>query len=371
MPDRYQHDARAGHVATRALTAILLGASLLGVAGCGATPTQDGSSTVAKAVPAPALPATTQHDPAGGVPDSPRHRARGRSELPGSQHHHGSRRRRKARAGPDHRGRADLRSHRRRRTGGAGSILSAADRQSFDRLAASLGGTSGVAVSGLGLGRRVERAGSLRSAVAWSTAKVPVAVAVIAAGNQAAQQSNLQSAITASDNAAALRLWSSLGGGHAAASAADEQLRAAGDTRTRIESRALRGGGYTPFGQTAWALTDQARFTAGLACTQAGAQVLGLMNQVVSGQRWGLGSAGVQAQLKGGWGPGSQPGSSGGYLDRQMGVLTISRRPLAVAIATQPADGLHDAGTRNLTAIARWIVTHADTRRLPGQPTGC
>jgi len=52
-------------------------------------------------------------------------------------------------------------------------------------------------------------------------------------------------------------------------------------------------------------------------------------------------------------------------------VITIHGRPLAVAIATARADGSHDTGTRNLTVIARWIVTHADTRRLPRQPTGC
>jgi hypothetical protein len=371
MPDRNRHNARAGHAAARALTVAILAACVLAGAGCGAAKTGDGSSTVAKAVPAPALPATTQRDPAEGVPDSHAVEPEVGQSSPavntttdpadsGKLAPEPTADSEQTSAGTDGAG-----------GGGAGSILSTADRQSFDRLAASLGGTSGVAVSGLGLGRSVERVGNLRSAVAWSTAKVPVAMAVIAAGGQGAQQSNLQSAITASDNSAALRLWSSLGGGQAAASAADEQLRAAGDTHTHIESRALRGGGYTPFGQTAWALTDQARFTAGLACTQPGSQVLALMNQVVSGQRWGLGSAGVRAQLKGGWGPGSQPGSSGGYLDRQMGVLIIAGRPLAVAIATQPANGSHDTGTRNLTAIARWIVTHADTRRLPRQPTGC
>jgi hypothetical protein len=251
------------------------------------------------------------------------------------------------------------------------SILSSADRASFGRLAASLGGTSGVAVSGLGKGRKVERAGALRSAIAWSTAKVPVAMAVIAAGEAVTQQQNLRSAITASDNAAAMRLWSSLGAGERAASAADEQLRQAGDDRTRIESRALRGPAYTPFGQTRWGIADQARFTAGLACTAAGAEVLGLMNEVVAGQRWGLGSAGVQAQLKGGWGPGSQPGSAGGYIDRQMGILMVHGRPLAVAIATIPADGSHETGTRNLTQIARWLVRHASTDQLPRRPTGC
>jgi beta-lactamase class A len=250
-------------------------------------------------------------------------------------------------------------------------ILSRADRESFQRLATSLGGISGVAASGLGKGRKVESVGAFQRAIAWSTAKVPVAMAVIAAGNATAQRDNLRGAITASDNAAAMRLWSSLGGGQRAASAADEQLRHAGDAQTRIESRPLRGPAYTPFGQTSWALSDQTRFTAGMACTTAGEHVLGLMNQVVAGQRWGLGSAGVSAQLKGGWGPGSEPGSAGAYLDRQMGVLKIHGRPIAVAIATVPADGSHETGTHNLTQIARWLVSHASTDRLPRRPTGC
>ena len=252
--------------------------------------------------------------------------------------------------------------------GASGGIFSSADRQSFARLAGSLSGQQGLAVSPLGLDRRVERIGTIRTAVAWSTSKVPVAMAVIAGGGQSAQQANLRQAITASDNAAAERLWSSLGGGQSAAAAANQQLRDAGDTHTSVEYRALRGAGYTPFGQTNWALTDQARFTAGLACSDAGTQVLGLMGQVVAGQRWGLGSAGVDAQLKGGWGPGSTPGAGGGYLDRQMGVLTIHGKPLAVTVATRPADGSHETGTRNLTAIARWVVGHADTSRLPATP---
>jgi hypothetical protein len=192
-------------------------------------------------------------------------------------------------------------------------------------------------------------------------------MAVIAADGGQAQRANLTRAIGASDNTAAERLWSSLGGGQDAAAAADHQLRAAGDRHTTIEYRRLRGG-YTPFGQTAWALSDQARFTAGLACLQAGKEVLGLMNEVVPGQRWGLGSAGVPAQFKGGWGPGAQPGVGGSYLDRQMGVLLIDGKPLAVALGTRPADGSHGTGTRNLTAMARWVVSHADVRKVAARP---
>ena len=247
------------------------------------------------------------------------------------------------------------------------AILSSADKAGFERLAASLG-VSGLAVSGVGRGQKVEQAGQLRHGVAWSTAKVPIAMAVIAAGGSQAHAQDLTQAITASDNAAAMRLWAALGGGATAAAAADAQLRGAGDRVTRIQSRALAGPQFTPFGQTDWSLANQTRFTAGLSCSDAGRQVLSLMGQVVPGQRWGLGRAGAGAAFKGGWGPGSDPGASGGYLDRQMGVINVGRRPVAVAIATRPGDGSHASGTRNLTAITRWLRTHANARNLPSRP---
>jgi hypothetical protein len=247
------------------------------------------------------------------------------------------------------------------------AVLSSADRISFARLQARLGGRSGLAVSGLGVGQRVQRLGTLNNAIAWSTSKVPIAMAVYDAGLAGAQQQNLRAAITASDNAAAEKLWNALGAGTTAAASADAQLRAAGDTHTHIQPNQLRAG-LSAFGQTTWPLTDQARFTAGMACLNAGAMVLGLMDQVVSGQRWGLGSAGVSAQLKGGWGPGVNPGAASGYLDRQMGVITIAGKPLAVTIANLPANGAHGAGISALTAIARWLVGHADVSRLPRTP---
>jgi hypothetical protein len=51
-----------------------------------------------------------------------------------------------------------------------------------------------------------------------------------------------------------------------------------------------------------------------------------------------------------------------------MGVLMIGGKPLAVTIATRPADGSHETGIRNLTAIARWVVSHADVTDLPSSP---
>lgn len=251
----------------------------------------------------------------------------------------------------------------------APALLSGADDRSFARLQRELGGESGVAVSAVGRGRPVSELGGMRSTIAWSTSKVPVAMAVLAAGGASRRRADLRAAITASDNAAAERLWSSLGGGARAAAAADAQLRAAGDGRTQVQAHRLRAG-YTPFGQTVWRLGDQARFTAGMGCTASGRRVLALMGRTVAAQRWGLGATGAAAQLKGGWGPGRRAGVGGGYEDRQMGVLRVGGRALAVTIATAPADGTHATGTAHLTALAHWVVAHVDAAVLP-EGSGC
>lgn len=237
-------------------------------------------------------------------------------------------------------------------TAGA-SVFSARDAASFDALAARLSGHEGIAVAPVGLRQKVSTLGSLEDGVAWSTSKAPVAMAAIAAGT--ADTGDLRQAITASDNAAAERLWSGLGAGRRAADAATAQLRKAGDEQTTVEPRVLRPG-YTAFGQTAWKLAAQTRFVAGMACSQAGRQVLGLMGDVVPGQRWGLGATGLRAQMKGGWGPGASPGAGDGWLDRQMGLVTIGGRPLAVALMTDAPD--HGTGTANLSALARWTTEH-------------
>lgn len=247
---------------------------------------------------------------------------------------------------------------------GGGALLSAADRVSFARLAARLPGAEGAAVSSAGIGRPVSSVGSLRTGVAWSTAKVPVAMATLT--SEVGSRADRVAAITASDNAAAERLWASLGGGASAAQAATRQLRAAGDRRTEIQAQKLRVG-YTAFGQTAWRLSDQARFVAGMSCTRAGRQVLSLMGDVAPGQRWGLGSTGQAAQLKGGWGPGISPGTADGWLDRQMGVLRIDGKAIAVAIATTASD--HGTGTQNLTRLANWVTTHIDLSSVAHRPS--
>jgi hypothetical protein len=228
---------------------------------------------------------------------------------------------------------------------------------SFDKLAARLGGSEGVAYTVLG-GGVMTRLGSWRTGPGWSTVKVPVAVAAVtkAGGHPDTRlQSLMRRSITASDNAAAEQLWSYLGTPAVAAAKTQAVLRSAGDAATRVQSQRIRPG-FSAFGQTTWSLANEAAFTARLPCIKDSAAVLRLMGQVESSQRWGIGAASRPAQFKGGWGPG--PG--GGYLVRQMGVVTLPNGTrIGLAIASEPSDGRFETGAANLTALARWAVANA------------
>jgi len=124
-------------------------------------------------------------------------------------------------------------------------------RASFDVLAAQLGGSEGLAFTSVGAAATT-RLGSWTAGVGWSTVKVPLVVAVVAKARghpDAGVQALMRRAITASDNAAAEQLWSSLGPPRDAASQVQAVLRSAGDGRTRAQSQRVRPG-FTAFGQT-------------------------------------------------------------------------------------------------------------------------
>jgi hypothetical protein len=247
-------------------------------------------------------------------------------------------------------------------------LLSEADESSFRSLERSLDGVSGIALSSVGLKRPIIELGALRDAVAWSTIKVPIALAVEAqaAGHpSSSEQALLTRAITESDNAAAEELWSGLGPPNEASAAVQEVLAATGDRATTVETRVLRPG-FTSFGQTRWSLAAQQRFIAGLPCLPYSRPVRSLMKQVVPSQRWGLGAVAGDAEVKGGWGPDAQ----GRYLVRQIGIVSLGNgRRVAASIATIPADGSFQTGTSNVTEIAVWLVDHVNDAAV--EPTPC
>ncbi|OBG32039.1 hypothetical protein A5672_26335 [Mycobacterium alsense] len=213
---------------------------------------------------------------------------------------------------------------------------------SFDRLAAAVPATIGAAVA---LPDLTYSLGRWSCGVAWSTIKVPLAIAALRRDPVRARNLVVR-AVTESDNPASERLWSQLGEPADAARQVQAVVSEAGDTVTVVESRRLRPG-FTAFGQTRWALADQARFAAHLPQLRDAAGVVDLMRQLVAGQRWGLAAKGVAA--KGGWGP----AAADGYLVRQFGSVPTDSGHLGVAVAAEAAT--FDTGVAALNAVAEWL----------------
>jgi hypothetical protein len=232
-------------------------------------------------------------------------------------------------------------------------------RAGFDKLAGQLGGSLALAYATVGSADATQL-GSWQTGPGWSTVKVPLAMAAVAKADgmpDAEVMRLMRLSLTASDNAAAEQLWAHLGEPRAAAAQVQAVLRSAGDQDTQVQSQRVRPG-FTAFGQTNWSLARQAGFMARLPCLKNSHEVLALMGDVESDQRWGVGAVGLPAQFKGGWGP--NPG--GRYLVRQMGIVTLGTGSrIALAIASEPADGLFETGADNLTALARWAVANIKT----------
>lgn len=199
----------------------------------------------------------------------------------------------------------------------------------------------------------VVTAGDLETTVAWSTSKVPVAVAALRAvedgtslSDAATVQGNVTSAITASDNGAAQALWDSLGDPATAGAKVEDVLREGGDASTTVQTQVVRDG-FTSFGQTLWSTADQVRFAGGLSCLAGAQPVLTAMGQISAGQDYGLGRI-PEARYKGGWGP----DSSGGYQVRQFGLVPGADGTLVpVAVAVTSPDGSYESGSAALSEI--------------------
>jgi hypothetical protein len=216
----------------------------------------------------------------------------------------------------------------------------------FQELSESVPATIGVAIASAGA---VVSFGGWTTGVAWSTIKVPLAIAALRAG--VGNRELVVNAITQSDNAAAEELWSQLGEPAEAGHKVQTVIEDAGDTSTAVESRRLRPG-YTAFGQTQWSLVRQAQFAAGLPGIPDAAGVVELMHNLASDHRWGLAAKGFAA--KGGWGP----GVAGDYLVRQFAIVPIEAGNVGVALAAQAHDGVFETGVDVLSSLADWLVDH-------------
>lgn len=240
----------------------------------------------------------------------------------------------------------------------------------FKSFAAGLDGEAGLVVgSPESLGARLGRP---QIGPAWSTIKVPIALAMLEAaegpdGLRPEQKARMKEALTLSDNEAAAALYADLGTEGEAAHAVTGILRDAGDEKTRVSTIARDG--FSAYGQTEWSLRRQHQFMSALVsgCLVDGASsehVLDLMGHVTS-DKWGLAAVGHPARWKGGWGP----DPAGNYLLRQMGAVDIDGEQLLVTLVVRPADGSFESGQKEATELARWAVEHA--AGMAGPPAAC
>ncbi|MFC9662049.1 hypothetical protein ACFVJ5_17585 [Nocardia sp. NPDC127606] len=219
----------------------------------------------------------------------------------------------------------------------------------FTELQQGFRGSAGLAIMPVG-GKKSVTFGNWTSGPAWSTIKVPLAIAALR--NSAAYSSYASAAITASDNGAADTLWASLGSGADAAKAVEGVLREGGDTRTTVPTTRTRADASV-YGQAEWTLADQVRFASQLPCIPQSERVVGLMQQIIASHHWGLGAFG-SAEFKGGWGP--DPG--GKYLVRQFGLIDSPTGRIAIAFAAQADSGSFNDGMAMLDKMATLISRH-------------
>jgi hypothetical protein len=220
---------------------------------------------------------------------------------------------------------------------------------SFDELSRTVPATIGIAIAAAD-GTPLASFGTWSTGVAWSTIKVPLAIASVRAG--VGSRELVVQTITQSDNATAEELWSQLGD---PADAAQQVQAVINDPTTVVESRRLRSE-YTAFGQTQWSLVRQAQFAALLPSIPDASGVVDLMHNLCADHRWGLATKGFAA--KGGWGP----GTAGDYLVRQFGIVPLRGGHVGVALAAQADDGVFETGVDMLNDLTNWLVDEALTQ---------
>lgn len=227
----------------------------------------------------------------------------------------------------------------------------------FADLQASVDGRMGLAIMPVG-GGDLTVLGDWSTGIAWSTIKVPLALAALR-HDPTGMSDAAEAAITFSDNGAAQELWDSLGTSNEAALAVEAILREAGDSVTDVGDRnsklaAIGSDELLAFGATSWSLADQVRFASKLPCLPRANSVITLMSEITASQSWGLGRL-LGAEFKGGWGPDDETGY---YTVRQFGLIPTLSGPIAVALAAEPVSGSFDDATDIMDRLALLLADH-------------
>lgn len=195
---------------------------------------------------------------------------------------------------------------------------------------------AGLAISGE---NRVLTAGVEGMSPAWSTIKVPIAIAALRDG---ADESLVDLAIKESDNDAASALWSQVVWTEGDPAEVINDMLKHYDAEADINTAA--------FGYSEWPLKQQANFGRQIECIPEAEYVYEALDDVVDWQKEGL-SAQPNTRAKGGWGLSEVDDI---YTDRQVGEMTIDGGDIGLAITIE---GTEEEESRDaLNDLAEGVV---------------
>lgn len=194
-------------------------------------------------------------------------------------------------------------------------------------------------------GTRLTQSGSLQWLPAWSTMKVPIAMAA-AEHCEAYDDDTIEQLTTAaiewSDNDAARALWDCMGTDDEASALVAAEVAKAG---TRV---AVRGA----FGTTRWSFAGQARYAHYLSQVDEDNAVVAAMHHIAEDQSYGLGRI-KGVPFKGGW---SDFEPDGSWHTRQFGWLEIGGVRYGVAVGARSEAGSYDDTMDALDAVAEALT---------------
>ena len=217
----------------------------------------------------------------------------------------------------------------------------------LDAVEAEHGGVAGISVA---TEHGIINVGSDGRSRAWSTIKVPIAIAAMQ--QKVGTESMVRAAISESSNEDAAALWAALGGGAEAAASVDSLLwryNGVAHTRPTVDEYPDEP---TPIGWIPWTLNGQAGFASRLACIPEVDVVWDAMGEIVPWQQSGLGRISGM-HFKGGWS--QEEDGLYSYTYRQFGALPSDDGVLGVAIIAHPEDGRRGTAERMLDDLADGI----------------
>jgi len=202
----------------------------------------------------------------------------------------------------------------------------------------------------------------------WSTMKIPVIATYLNAVPvpPPAIKEAIRLAITESNNAAVLEVWSELERIYHGEAGASRELERTLDehqkSATHVYTGEIPSGAATTFGQTDWRAGPASEFFLQLADHKVISSdvntnyVLKLMSKIAPSQRWGVGAEGANiagAAYKDGWGP-----EGAKYLVRQSAIIDAgTNHATTIAIIAYPPPGAASfaEGQRMVSEAANWV----------------